>query len=79
MSKHSEADYLGLIFSSLAGYDINESYKVWERVVATYKSNTFQKSLIFLASCGYAFPGTILAVGVVVFVGWLNEINVLFI
>ncbi len=43
-------------------------------VVATYKSNTFQKSLIFLASCGYAFPGTILAVGVVVFVGWLNEI-----
>ena len=43
-------------------------------VVATYKSNTFQKSLIFLASCGYAFPGTILAVGVVVFVGWLNDI-----
>ena len=43
-------------------------------VVATYKSNTLQKSLIFLASCGYAFPGTILAVGVVVFVGWLNEI-----
>ena len=43
-------------------------------VVATYKSNTFQKSLIFLASCGYAFPGTILAVGVVVFVGWLNNI-----
>ena len=28
----SEADYLGLIFSSLAGYDINESYKVWERM-----------------------------------------------
>ena len=43
-------------------------------VVATYKSNTFQKSLIFLASCGYAFPGTILAVGVVVFVGCLNDI-----
>jgi iron(III) transport system permease protein len=43
-------------------------------VVATYKSNTFQKSVIFLASCGYAFPGTILAVGIVVFVGWLNEL-----
>ena len=25
--QESEADYLGLIFSSLAGYDINESYK----------------------------------------------------
>ena len=43
-------------------------------VVANYKSNSFQKSIIFLASCGYAFPGTILAVGVVVFVGWLNEL-----
>ncbi len=31
-SQESEADYLGLIFSSLAGYDINESYKVWERM-----------------------------------------------
>ena len=31
-SQESEADYLGLIFSSLGGYDINESYKVWERM-----------------------------------------------
>jgi len=31
-SQESEADYLGLIFSSLADYDINESYKVWERM-----------------------------------------------
>ena len=31
--QESEADYLGLIFSSLAGYNINESYKVWERMV----------------------------------------------
>jgi len=30
--QESEADYLGLIFSSLGGYDINESYKVWERM-----------------------------------------------
>ncbi len=43
-------------------------------VVASYKSNTFQRAIIFLASCGYAFPGTILAVGIVVFVGWLNEL-----
>ena len=31
-NQESEADYLGLIFSSLAGYDIEESYKVWERM-----------------------------------------------
>ena len=42
-------------------------------LVANYKSNNIQRSIIFLASCGYAFPGTILAVGIVVFVGWLNE------
>ena len=42
-------------------------------VISSYKSNNFQKSIIFLASCGYAFPGTILAVGIVVFVGWLNN------
>ena len=31
-SQESEADYLGLIFMSLAGYDTEESYKVWERM-----------------------------------------------
>ena len=31
--QESEADYLGLIFSSLAGYDIRESVKFWERMV----------------------------------------------
>ena len=30
--QESEADYLGLIFASLAGYDIRESVKVWERM-----------------------------------------------
>ena len=30
--QETEADYLGLIFSSLAGYDIRESVKVWERM-----------------------------------------------
>ncbi len=43
-------------------------------VVANYRSNSIQRILIFLASCGYAFPGTILAVGIVVFVGWLNNL-----
>ena len=41
-------------------------------VVSYYKSNRLSRILIFISSCGYAFPGTILAVGVVVFVGWLN-------
>jgi len=30
--QETEADYLGLIFSSLAGYDIRESVKFWERM-----------------------------------------------
>jgi len=30
--QETEADYLGLIFSSLAGYDIRESIKIWERM-----------------------------------------------
>ena len=35
--QETEADYLGLIFSSLAGYDIRESYKVWERMKEAHK------------------------------------------
>ena len=30
--QESEADYLGLIFSSLSGYDIRETVNVWERM-----------------------------------------------
>ena len=30
--QESEADYLGLIFSSLAGYDIRESVNIWKRM-----------------------------------------------
>jgi len=32
-----EADYLGLIFTSLSGYDIRESIKIWERMKEAYK------------------------------------------
>jgi len=35
--QETEADYLGLIFSSLAGYDIRESVKIWERMKAANK------------------------------------------
>ena len=30
--QESEADYLGLIFSSLSGYDIRETPKIWQRM-----------------------------------------------
>ena len=35
--QETEADYLGLIFSSLAGYDIRESVKIWERMKEAHK------------------------------------------
>ena len=30
--QESEADYLGLVFASLSGYDIRETVKIWERM-----------------------------------------------
>jgi len=35
--QETEADYLGLIFSSLSGYDIRESVEVWKRMKMEYK------------------------------------------
>ena len=35
--QETEADYLGLIFSSLAGYDIRESVKLWKRMAEKNK------------------------------------------
>ncbi len=37
--QETEADYLGLIFSSLAGYDIRESIKLWQRMSEKNKGN----------------------------------------
>ena len=37
--QESEADYLGLIFSSLSGYDIRETTKIWERMKKANKGN----------------------------------------
>lgn len=36
-AQESEADYLGLVFLNLAGYNINESYLVWERMQEVVK------------------------------------------
>ena len=38
--QESEADYLGLIFSSLSGYDIRETTKLWERMKKANKGKT---------------------------------------
>ena len=38
--QESEADYLGLIFSSLSGYDIRETTKLWERMKEAKKGKT---------------------------------------
>ena len=35
--QETEADYLGLIFSSLAGYDIRESVPFWQRMAEKKK------------------------------------------
>ena len=35
--QETEADYLGLIFASLAGYDIRDTIKVWERMKEAHK------------------------------------------
>ena len=38
--QESEADYLGMIFSSLSGYDIRETVKIWERMQEYNKGKT---------------------------------------
>jgi predicted Zn-dependent protease len=45
--QETEADYLGLIFSSLAGYDIREASKLWERMA---KSNKGKEPPQFLST-----------------------------
>ena len=38
--QESEADYLGMIFSSLSGYDIRETSKIWERMKKANKGKS---------------------------------------
>jgi predicted Zn-dependent protease len=38
-TQESEADYLGMIFASLSGYDIRETKKLWERMKKSNKGN----------------------------------------
>ena len=38
--QETEADYLGLIFASLSGYDIRETVNVWQRMKEAHKGKT---------------------------------------
>ena len=45
--QESEADYLGMIFSSLAGYDIRETTEVWKRM---QEANKGKEPPVFLST-----------------------------
>ena len=45
--QETEADYLGLIFSSLSGYDIRESVNLWERMA---KKKEGKETPVFLST-----------------------------
>tara|TARA_A100001011_G_scaffold381745_1_gene450662 strand:+ start:3083 stop:3916 length:834 start_codon:yes stop_codon:yes gene_type:complete len=45
--QETEADYLGLIFSSLAGYDIRESVNLWQRMA---EKNKGKEPPVFLST-----------------------------
>ena len=46
-SHEAEADYLGLVFMHFAGYDLDESYKMWERMD---KLNSVNRTPEFLST-----------------------------
>ena len=63
--QETEADYLGMIFSSLSGYDIRETEKVWERMK---KSNKGKEPSEFLST----HPSSDNRIKNIQ--GWINEI-----
>ena len=63
--QESEADYLGLIFSSLSGYDIRETVKIWKRM---QKANKGKEQPEFMST----HPSSINRIKTIS--GWLNEI-----
>jgi len=46
-TQETEADYLGMIFASLSGYDIRETKELWKRMI---KSNKGKKTPQFLST-----------------------------
>ena len=63
--QETEADYLGLIFSSLAGYDIRESVNLWERMA---EKNKGKEPPVFLST----HPSS--AKRIVNLKKWINEV-----
>ena len=63
--QETEADYLGMIFSSLSGYDIRETEMVWERMK---KSNKGKEPSEFLST----HPSSDNRIKNIQ--GWINEI-----
>ena len=45
--QETEADYLGMVFASLSGYDIRETVKVWERMK---ESNKGKEPPVFMST-----------------------------
>ena len=63
--QESEADYLGLIFSSLSGYDIRETTKIWERMK---EANKGKEPPVFMST----HPSSDNRIKKIS--GWMNEI-----
>ena len=63
--QESEADYLGMIFSSLSGYDIRETKKIWERMKEANKGKEPSEFLSTHPSSDNRIKNIN---------GWLNEI-----
>ena len=63
--QETEADYLGMIFASLSGYDIRETVKVWERM---REANKGKEPPVFLST----HPSSINRINNIS--EWMNEI-----
>ncbi len=63
--QESEADYLGMIFSSLSGYDIRETEKIWERMKVANKGKETPEFMSTHPSSDNRIKNI---------QGWLNEI-----
>ena len=63
--QETEADYLGMIFASLSGYDIRETVKVWERM---REANKGKEPPVFMST----HPSSINRINNIS--EWMNEI-----
>ena len=64
------------ILSAAAGAIIIMTLGTFLAVVSFYKGKKSTRNIIALASTGYAFPGTMLSIGVLVFCGFFDNIYV---